>query len=69
MGWDADCEGSLCCIQKTIATFDSRKAARKAIDISAKFAQLRLAQGLPVNLEFIGVARKNLRIVECVSNP
>ena len=68
MGWDDDCEGGLCCIQKTIATFDSRKAARKAINISAKFAQLRLAQDLPVNLDFIGAARKNLRIVECVPN-
>lgn len=68
MGWGDDCDGSLCCINKTIAIFDSRKAARKAINISAKFAQLRLAQGLAVNLDFVGTARKNLRIVECVPN-
>ena len=68
MGWDDDCGGSLCCINKTIAIFPSRKAAQKAINISAKFAQLRLAQGLPANLDFVGTARKNLRIVECVPN-
>ncbi len=68
MGWDEDCEGSLCCINKTIAIFDSRKAARKAINISAKYSHLCLAQGKPVNLDFVGKARKNLRIVECVPN-
>lgn len=68
MGWDDDCEGALCCITDTVATFDSRKAARKAIDISAKFAHLRRAQGKPVNLDFIGDARNNLRVVACRPN-
>ena len=68
MGWDADCAGAICCLDKTIASFPSRKAARKAIDISTKFALLRHAQGKPVNLDFLGSCKKNLRVVECVPN-
>lgn len=68
MGWDEDCDGALCCITESVALFDSRKAARKAIDISAKFAQLRRSQGKPVNLDFIGDARKKLRVVPCRPN-
>lgn len=68
MGWDDGCAGSLCCINKTIAIFDSRKAARNAIDISTKYALLCRAQGGLVNLDFLGDFKKNLRVVECVPN-
>lgn len=68
MGWDADCAGAICCLDKSVASFASRKAARKAIDISTKYALLCRAQGKPVNLDFRGACRKNLRIVECVPN-
>lgn len=68
MGWDDDCDGALCCITDSVAIFPDRKAARRAIDISAKFAQLRRSQGKPVNLDFIGDARKNLRVVPCKPN-
>ena len=68
MGWDADCAGAICCLDKTAAIFDSRKAARTAINISTKYALLCQAQGKPVNLDFLGACRKNLRIVECVPN-
>lgn len=66
MGWDSDCAGAICCIDKSVAIFPSRKAARKAINISAKYALLCQAQGKPANLDFLGQCRKNLRIVECV---
>jgi len=68
MGWDEDCAGAICCSQKTIAIFASPKAARKAIDISTKYALLRRAQGKNVNVDFLGACRKNLRVVECVPN-
>ena len=68
MGWDDDCAGAICCLDKTAAIFDSRKAARTAINISTKYALLCQAQGKPVNLDFLGACRKNIRIVECVPN-
>lgn len=68
MGWDDDCAGALCCLHDTVAIFHDRKAARRAIDISAKYAQLCRAQSKPVNLDFIGDARKKLRVVPCKPN-
>ena len=68
MGWDDDCAGAICGVNKTVAMFDSRKAARTAINISTKFALLCKAQGKPVNLDFLGECRKNLRVVPCVPN-
>lgn len=68
MGWDADCAGAICCLDKSVAIFASRKDARKAIDISTKYALLCKSQGKPVNLDFLGECRKNLRVVECVPN-
>lgn len=67
MGFDSECEGALEGIAKKdcIAIFPDRKAAQKAIDISAKHAALRKAQGKPANDDFLGAARKNLRIVPC----
>lgn len=63
---DADCEGAICGGYSTdkIALFRSRADARKAINISAKFAQLQRAQGKPENTDFLE-GRKNLRIREC----
>jgi len=68
MDWDADCAGAICCFSKSVAMFDSLKSARKAIDISTKYALLCKAQGRPVNLDFLGECRKKLRVVECVPN-
>ena len=68
---DADCEGAVECIGHggKVAVFDSRKAARKAIDISAKNAALMKAQGKPANDDFLPPCRKNIRILPCVLNP
>ena len=66
MQWDTDFDGSLCLALDSVALFDSRAAARRAINISAKFAALQVAKGIPANLDFLGKARKNLRIVPCV---
>jgi hypothetical protein len=68
MGWDADCAGAICCMNDSVAIFSDRKAARKAIAISTKYALLCRAQGKPVNLDFLGECRKNLRVVPCKPN-
>lgn len=65
MGWDDDCQGAICCSSTAIALFPNRAAARAAINISAKFAQLQRAQGKPHNDDFAHPARKNLRIIPC----
>ena len=72
MMWDEDCEGALCggavrSIDR-VAIFADRKAARKAIDISAKWNALRKAQGHVYNSDFEGDSRKCLRVVECKPN-
>lgn len=33
-GWDDDCDGAVCCYSKEVAYFETRQAARKAIEIS-----------------------------------
>lgn len=65
MQWDADCEGALVCWWGSgkLATFASRKDARAAINVSAKFAALRKAQGKPENTDFTEF-RKNVKVVE-----
>jgi len=72
MMWDGDCEGAICggAVRKTdrVAIFTSRKAARKAIDISTKWNALRKAQGHIYNSDFEGDCRKCLRVVECLPN-
>lgn len=67
MGVDVDCHGAVCGIERIgmVALFPDRIAARKAIDISAKYAALCKAQGKPADDDFLGARRKNLRIVEC----
>ena len=65
MTWGDDCEGAIRGIwaKEKIATFASRKAARKAIEISAKFAALEKAQGKPENTDFTEF-RRHLKVVE-----
>lgn len=66
MSRDADCQGAICatCHGDKIALFLSKDAARKAINISAKFAALQRAQGKPENTDFLE-GRKNLSIRQC----
>lgn len=71
MVWDDDCEGALCggvAEGERVALFSSRAAARKAIDVSAKWAALNKAKGVPHNGDFLGKDRKNVRIVPCQMN-
>jgi len=68
MGWDSDCAGAICCMTDSVAIFHNRKSAWKAIDISTKYALLCRAQGKPVNMDFLGACRKNLRVVPCKPN-
>ncbi len=52
--WDGDCEGSLVCrmSDQPAAVFPDRNSARRAINISAKYAALCKAQGRPDNEDF-----------------
>lgn len=71
MVWDETCDGAICCeVTKTdnVAIFTSRKSARKAITISAKWNALLKAQGKIHNEDFEGESRKNLRIMPCTTN-
>jgi hypothetical protein len=63
----ADCEGGICacCHKDKVALFTSRKAARRAITISTKYAQLCEAQGKVANTDFLGECRRCVRIVQC----
>lgn len=60
-GWDDDCEGAICFWSghpHPVALFESRQAARTAINISRQFAKLCKAQGKPENTDFtIGATR------------
>jgi hypothetical protein len=53
MGKDPDCDGAVHVDESEPVIFASRKDAEKAIRISKANAQLRKAQGLPVNTDFI----------------
>ena len=70
MGFDNDCEGAICVGADCgpFALFPNRKAARRAISISTRFALLRREQGKPVNEDFIGDCLKNVKIIPCVIN-
>lgn len=67
---DKDCQGALSCGsmdgKDKVALFLDRKQARKAIEISTKFALLCKSQGKPVNVDFIGYAKKCVKIIPCV---
>lgn len=68
MKFDADGDGAVCCsntdAEDSVALFETKAAAQKAIRISVKFAQLCEAQGKSVNTEFTE-GKKNVRIVPC----
>jgi hypothetical protein len=69
MQWDSDCAGAICiCGSGKVVVFSERKAAQKAIDVSAKFAALCKAQGKPANEDFIGNCRKFVRVMACIPN-
>lgn len=65
MQWDDECEGAIVCWWGSgkLATFTCRKDARSAINVSAKFAALRKAQGKPENTDFTEF-RKNVKVAE-----
>lgn len=68
MVWNAECDGSVCVgigNKDRVALFTSRADARKAIDISAKWAALNKAQGKIRDDDFLGEFRKNIRVVPC----
>lgn len=68
--WDKDCDGAICSgnLDDAVAVFDSRASARKAIDISAKYAALCKSQGKPANEDFLGECRKKLRLIPLQPN-
>ena len=70
MTWDDECAGAVCsgASSSPVAIFPDRAAARRAIDISAKFAALCKAQGKPANDDFFPPCRKNVRIRACKPN-
>lgn len=54
-GFSQDCEGALCMSDGPVALFADRKQAKAAIRISVKYAELRKAQGMAANEDFLGV--------------
>lgn len=68
MGWDPDCEGSLCAAHPgdAAAVFTDLASARKAVRVSTAFAKLRKEQGKPANGDFLGKCLRNVRIVPLV---
>lgn len=66
MGPDPDCSGALESFRGSVAVFDSRQAARRAIRISAAQARLRKEQGLPVNDDFLPDGLRCIHIVPLV---
>lgn len=67
-GWDEDCLGAVCAYVDSVALFSTRKLARQAIRISARYAALCAAQGRAVNGDFIeGI--KHVKIIPCAASP
>lgn len=68
MGKDSECEGAICTATGTesVAIFDSRDRAKRAIKISRLFAELQQAQGKPANSDFLE-GYKSVRIVKAES--
>jgi hypothetical protein len=64
MAFNADCEGAIECAgaNDAIALFETRSDARTAINISAAYARLCLAQGKTANTDFIGASLKCIKI-------
>ena len=61
MGPDPSCEGAIESNGKEISLFSDRKAAKRAITISVKNAELLQAQGKTANDDFLS-ARKHIKI-------
>jgi hypothetical protein len=63
-GWNADCDGAIESWDGSgpVAVFPDRKAAQKAIRISAALAKLNEAQGKPGNTDFTK-DREHVRVV------
>lgn len=68
LGFDQDCEGALS-FGEHVALFADANAARKAIAISVKFAELQKAQGKIPNTDFLLPARKHIRILSVATEP
>ncbi len=49
MGWDDECKGALCACTGSVAVFDTRAEARRAIAVSRAYMRLCEAQGKPTN--------------------
>lgn len=67
MGKDSECEGAICIASPKVALFNSRAAAKRAIKISRLFAELRKAQGMPANEDFLN-GYKNIRLISAESS-
>lgn len=65
-GFDPDCDGALCAYSGPVALFADRKQAQAAIKISVKYAELCVAQGISANDDFLGAARKCVKILPVV---
>lgn len=67
MKFDEDCKGALCCggAGDVVAAFADAAAARRAIRISERYARLCKEQGKPLNDDFLGPCRKNVKIMTC----
>lgn len=63
-GWDSDCDGALA-YSRPVVVFPDRKAARRAIRISAAHAKLLIEQGIIASddSDFIPPYQANIRIV------
>jgi hypothetical protein len=62
LGWDTDCEGALCCVEPVVV-FPDRNAARKAINVSARYNDLCREQGKSNrNTDFDPECRPYIRI-------
>ncbi|MGV3485371.1 MAG: hypothetical protein ACO1RT_13210 [Planctomycetaceae bacterium] len=58
---DEECEGAIALTDGPVALFPDREAARKAITISRRYAELLESQGKPFSDDFT-TYRKNVKI-------
>jgi hypothetical protein len=65
LGWDDECEGALE-YSDPVVVFPNRKAARRAISVSKKYAALCKAQGKPANSDFLPECADCIKIVRVV---
>jgi hypothetical protein len=62
MGPDSDCEGAICASNEPLL-FPSREAAKKAVIISGRWANLNKAQGKPAIEDFLPPSLKYIKII------